>query len=261
MKKIHLVFALAMLALVAAHPARAAVKTQVVDYTIAGATYEGFLAYDDARPGKRPGVLVYHAFFGPSDFERQTAERLAKLGYVAFVADIYGKTVRPKNTKDALAESDKYDHDRALYRVHAKAALDQLLADPHVDKTRIAAIGYCFGGTGALELARAGADLKSVVTFHGVLMTPTPDDAKNIKAHVLVLTGADDPLNPPATVQAFETEMRSGHVDYQVDTYGGAVHCFTLKTTGSDNSKGCAYNAEADKRSWQAMEEFFKETL
>ncbi len=246
---------------VQANPARAAIKTETVDYKIGNGTFEGYLAYDDALTGKHPGVVIYPAWTGISDNERKHAQMLAKLGYVAFVADIYGKGVHPKPPKEAAEESGKFAKDRALYREHAEAGLDQLLKNPMVDPQRIAAIGYCFGGMGALELGRSGANIKAIVTYHGLLGTPTPQDAKNIKAHVLVLNGADDPNAPPAIIAGFEKEMEGAHVDWQLVSYGGAVHCFTDTAAGSDPSKGCAYNAEADKRSWQATQDFFHETL
>ena len=255
-------FACAAVALLAiALPAKAAVKMQTVDYKIGGADFEGYLAYDDAKQGKRPGVLVVPAWTGTSDNEKEHAERLAKLGYVAFIADVFGKGVHPKPGKEAAAESKKYLDDRALYRDRVKAALDQLSKNPMVNAKKLAAIGYCFGGAGALELARSGAPLDAVVVFHSDLSTPTPDDAKNIKAHVLALQGGDDPVVPEAAVQAWEKEMRDAHVDWQLVAYSNTVHAYTDKSAGSDNSKGAAYNAESEKRSWIAMRDFFTENL
>ena len=251
----------ALFFMAAAGPARAAIKTEPVDYTIGNDAFEGYLAYDDALTGKRPGVVIYSAWTGIGDNERKHAQMLAKLGYVAFVADIYGKGVHPKPPKEAAAESGKFAKDRALYRERAEAGLDQLLKNPMVDAGRVAAIGYCFGGMGALELGRSGANIKAIVTYHGLLGTPTPQDAKNIKAHVLILNGADDPNAPPPVIAGFEKEMEGAHIDWQLVSYGGAVHCFTDSAAGSDTSHGCAYNPEADKRSWQATEDFFHETL
>ena len=237
----------------------AAVKTEPVEYKQGDTTLEGWLVYDDAGSGKRPGVLVVHDWFGVSDYVKGRAEQLAKLGYVAFVADIYGKGVRPQTPKDAGAEAGKFKSDRALLRARVNAALDVLKSNPNVDPARIAAIGYCFGGTTVLELARSGADIAGIVTFHGGLDTPTPEDAKNIKCKVLILHGADDPFAPAAQVAAVEDEMRKAGVDYEITLYGGAVHAFTREDSGNDPSKGIAYNEKADKRSWQAMQDFFAE--
>ena len=246
----------------AAWQANAAIKTQTVDYKIGNDNFEGYLAYDDAAKGKRPGVVIYPAWTGISDNEREHAERLAKLGYVAFVADIYGKGIHPKPPQESGQMSGKYVNDRNLYREHVKAGLDQLAKNPMVDAKRIAAMGYCFGAVGALELARTGADIKDVVLFHvSNVASPTPDDNKNIKAHLLVLQGQDDPNTPPDKTADFEKNMEAAHVDLQYVSYSGTAHCYTDDKAGSDMSHGCAYNAESEKRSWQAMSDLFKTTL
>jgi dienelactone hydrolase len=241
--------------------AQAAVKVDTVDYKQGDTTLEGWLAYDDAKQGKRPGVVIFPAFHGPSDHEKDVAQRLAKMGYVAFVADVYGKGVRPVSGQDAGAESGKYMKDRPLLLLRAQAAFDQLRHDPRVNTKKLVAIGYCFGGAGALDLARSGAPLIDTVTFHGALPTPTPENAKNIKGHVLALHGADDPVVNAQAVANFEKEMTDAHVDWQVVLYSNTVHAFTDPSTGTDNSKGAAYNALSDKRSWQAMVDLFKTTL
>jgi len=241
--------------------ARAEVKTEVVEYRHGDVVLEGYLAYDDAFPGKRPGVLVVHEWMGHNPYVRKRAEQLAGLGYVAFALDMYGKGVRAKDAKEAAALAGKYKGDRPLMRARAGAGLDVLRKQARVDPSRLAAIGYCFGGTTALELARGGADLVSVVTFHGGLDTPTPGDARNIKGKVLALHGGDDPFVPMKQVEEFQEEMRKGGVDWQFVSYGGAVHSFTNPEAGSDNYKGAAYNERADRRSWEAMKTFFAETL
>jgi len=240
---------------------RAEIKIQTVDYRIGKSEFEGYLAYDPGKQGKQAAVVIYPAWTGISDNEREHAQRLAELGYIAFVADTYGKGIHPKPPKEAGAEASKYMNDRGLYRQHARAALDQLAKITAVDPSRIAAIGYCFGGTGALELARSGAEVKAVVVFHADLTSPTPEDDKNIKGRVLALHGADDPIVPAVEREKFENEMRAAHVDWQLVTYGGAVHCFTDAHAGNDLSHGCAYNAEAEQRSWRAMLDFFREAL
>ncbi|HEX8826643.1 MAG TPA: dienelactone hydrolase family protein [Xanthobacteraceae bacterium] len=241
--------------------AQAAVKVQTVDYQQGGTTLEGWLVYDDAMQGKRPGVVIFPAYYGPTDEEKQDATRLAQLGYVAFVADVYGKGVRPADQKAAGAEMGKYMKNRALLRQRAIAAFDELRTQPMVDTANMAAIGYCFGGAGALDLARSGAPLKITVTFHGVLTSPTPQDDDNIKGRVLALHGADDPIVNAQQQAAFKKEMTDAHVNWELVLYGGAVHAFTEHSAGSDPSKGAAYNANADKLSWEAMTQAFKDTL
>ncbi len=251
-----------MLALLAlATKAMATMHTESVEYRQGDTVLQGWLSYDDAVPGKRPAVLIVPDWMGVSDYQKARAERVAALGYVTLLADVYGKGVRPKNSQEAGAEAQKYYKDRALLRARVRAGLDFLAAQPQADPARLAAIGYCFGGAGALELARSGAPLAAVVTFHGSLNTPTPADAKNIKAKILVLHGADDPFVKQDEVKAFMDEMRAAGVDWQVVQYSGAVHAFTDQRAGSDNSKGAAYNETADRRSWRAMQDFFAETL
>jgi len=239
--------------------AHGAIRTEVVDYRHGGTVLEGYLAYDDSIQGKRPGVIVVHEWWGINNYVRMRAEQLAKLGYIAFAIDMYGKGVRAKDAKEAGSLSSTYRSDRALMRSLANAGLEVLRNHSLTDVNRIAAIGYCFGGTTVLEMARSGAQLVGVVSFHGGLGTPNPEDAKNIKGKVLVLHGADDPAVPPDQVMAFQDEMRKGGVDWYFVSYGGAVHSFTNPDSGSDPSKGAAYNGKADKRSWEAMKLFFAE--
>ena len=253
--------AVALLGFFAYMPAHAALKTKTVDYQINGGTFEGYWAYDDAKKGKRPGVVMFPAFMGFSDNEKEHADRLAMLGYAVFVADVYGKGIRPTNGKDAGAESAKYTGNRPLLRERVEAGLAQLKANPMVDPNHIGVIGYCFGGASALELARDGAPVEAVVVFHANLSNPTPDNAKNIKGHILALQGADDPIVPLAAREAFEKEMRDAHVDFELVAYANTVHAYTDKHAGNDNSKGAAYNAESEKRSWIAMKDFFTEYL
>ncbi|MBS1109092.1 MAG: dienelactone hydrolase [Anaeromyxobacteraceae bacterium] len=239
--------------------ARAEIVTKTVEYKQGDTVLEGFLAYDGAGPAKKPGVLVVHDWLGVTADTRKRAEQLARMGYVAFAADIYGKGVRPASGKEAGPLAGSYKKDRNLLRARVVAGFDELARQPNVEKNRIAAIGYCFGGTTVIELARAGAGAVGIVSFHGGLDSPTPADGKNIKGKVLALHGADDPFVSPADLAAFEQEMRSNGVDWQLVKYGGAVHSFTIVGAGNDNSKGAAYNATADRRSWKAMEDFFAE--
>jgi dienelactone hydrolase len=239
--------------------ARAEIRSKVIEYKQGDTVLEGLSVYDDSFQGKRPAVLVVHQWKGLSDYEKKRAEMLARLGYNAFAVDIYGKGIRPKNPQDAAAEAGKYKENRALLRQRVAAGLEVLKKHELTDARRVAAIGYCFGGTTALELARSGADVVGVLSFHGALNTPTPADAKNIKCKVLALHGADDPFVPPKEVEGFEEEMRQARVDWELIAYGSAVHSFTDWNAGNDNSKGAAYNEKADKRSWEAMKQFFGE--
>jgi len=250
---------LSLMVVACAISAQAKIVTRTIDYKQGDTTLEGYLAYDDSISGKRPGVLVVHQWMGLTDYEKQRAEQLAQLGYVAFCADIYGKGVRPKDTSEAGAQADKYKSDRALLRARVNAGLAELEQSGLVDPARVAAIGYCFGGTTVLELARSGANLAGVLSFHGGLDSPAPADGKNIKCKVLVCHGADDPFQKPADLAAFEDELRQASVDWVLIKYGGAVHSFTQPMAGNDNSRGAAYNERADKRSWRDMKNFFAE--
>ena len=255
MKKLIPVF----LALAGAFSVQAKIVTQTIEYKQGDVTLEGFLAYDDATSAARPGVLVVHQWLGLTDYEKHRAEQLASLGYVAFCADIYGKGIRPQNTTEAGVEATKYKTDRTLLRARVNAGFDVLKKNKLVDTRRVAAIGYCFGGTTVIELARSSAELNGVVSFHGGLDSPTPAAGKNIKCKILACHGADDPFETPADLAAFEKELRDAKVDWRLNKYGGAVHSFTQPLAGNDNSKGAAYNEKADKRSWQDMKQFFAE--
>ncbi len=248
----------AVLAL-AAGAARAETVTRTVEYRQGETALEGSVTYDTSGPAKKPGIVIFHQWMGPTAYERRRAEQLAALGYVAFVADVYGKGVRPANPKEAAAEAGKYRNDVPLLRARTQAALATLRQQPNVLPEKIAAIGFCFGGGAALELARSGADLLGTVTFHGTLSTPNPQDAKAIRGKVLVLHGADDPNVPRAAVLGLEDELTKAGVDWEVDLYSKTVHSFTQVEAGNDPSKGDAYNPESDRRSWQRMKDFFGE--
>lgn len=239
--------------------ASAAIVEKTVIYEQGGKKLEGCHVYDDAFTGKRPAVLVIHQWTGLTNYEKERSRMLAKLGYNVFAADIYGQGVRPVPPA-AGQEAGKYKADRKLYRARLMAALDQLTKDERTDATKLGAIGYCFGGMGALELARAGVDLKGVVSFHGSLDAGEGFAAAKdgVKAKVLVLHGADDPFAPAAQVEALKKEMEAAGVDSKVVLYPGAVHSFTHPSAGNDPSKGAAYNEKADKESWEAMKTFFE---
>lgn len=225
-----------------------------VDYMSGDTKCQGYLAYDMAKSGKRPGVLIVHDWNSIDAYEEGRAMQLAKMGYVAFCADIYGKGVRPKTPQESGQLAGKYKNDRQLYRERLSAALAALKDDPNVDPTKIAVIGYCFGGTGALEVARAGMDVKGVVSFHGGLDASTGFEAGPMIAQVLVCHGADDPFVPAAQVEAFKKEFANATMEFV--SYPGAVHSFTEPNAGNDPSKGAAYNKAADEGSWAKMKEF-----
>ena len=244
-----------------AYPAfsETALRTEMVEYTHNGTVLEGYLAYDDSVKGKRPAVLVVHEWWGLNDYIRSRTEQLAKMGYVAFAIDMYGKGVRAKTAEEAGMLAGMFRSNRQLMRARANAGLEVLKKNVLVNNDYIAAIGYCFGGGTVLELARSGADIKGVVSFHGSLDNPNPADAKNIKTRVLVLHGGADPYVTPEQVMSFWKEMKGTDAVWQINVYSGAVHSFTNPASGSDPSKGVAYNERADKDSWEAMKIFFAE--
>ena len=254
MRKMVLLLTLLMPALV-----QAAIETRSVEYRQGNTRLVGYLAFPKDVTGPLPGILVVHEWMGLNDYAKHRADQLAELGYIAFAADIYGDGKIAANREEAGKLAGSYKNDRPLLRARVAAGLATLKAQPGVAGDKIAAIGYCFGRTAVLELARSGADIAGVVSFHGGLDTPTSQDAKNIRAKVLALHGADDPYVPADQVAAFENEMRQAGMDWQLIVYGGAVHGFTNPANGTDNSKGAAYNALADARSWVAMQQFFNE--
>tara|TARA_R110002073_G_scaffold172563_11_gene329769 strand:+ start:1849 stop:2628 length:780 start_codon:yes stop_codon:yes gene_type:complete len=239
---------------------QAEVQTKQVTYQDGDVTLEGFVAWDPAAISDPvPGILVVHQWMGQTEYERGRCKQLAELGYVAFALDIYGKGNRPANPQEAAKLSGTFKNNSALYRQRLNLGLQQLLSQKGVDADQIAAIGYCFGGKGVLELARSGADVDGVVSFHGALDSPSPEDGENIKAKVLICHGADDPFVPEADIDAMKKEFNDANVDWQMIYYSGAVHSFTQPMAGNDNSRGAAYNAKADHRSWVAMKAFFAE--
>jgi dienelactone hydrolase len=249
-----------LLALLIARPASAELVTKPVDYVDEkGTSLHGYVVYDDAVKGQRPGVIVIHDWRGLTDYTKRRSEMLARLGYIAFAADIYGQDVHTQGPPAWMKQVGIYKGDRALYRERARAAYRAFLQQPLLDPTRIAAIGYCFGGTGVIEMARDGLDLKGVVSFHGGLDSRPLSPGASIKAKVLALCGADDPFEKPEDMKAFEQQLRDHGVDYEIVMYGHAVHAFTDPGVDALQQAGAKYNATADKRSWQAMRDFFNE--
>ena len=242
-----------------ANGASADMVTHKVAYTVEGQAHEGILVYDGSISTPRPALLMVPNWMGPTEAAARKAARVAGDQYVVFVADMYGTDVRPADAREAAAAASAVREDRALQRRRARAALETLQAQTRVPVLAGApgAIGFCFGGGTVLELARDGAALTGVVSFHGNLDTPDPDDAKAIQSPVLVLHGADDPFVPAADVSAFETEMRDAEVDWQLLSYGGAVHSFTDPDA---NMPGQAqYHPQVARRAFAQMNLFFAE--
>jgi dienelactone hydrolase len=230
---------------------------RTLEYKDGATTLKGFIAYDESKAGARPGVILYPEAFGVGPHVIDRAKRLAALGYIALAADPYGNGATAGDLPKAREMMTAVRSDVAVWRQRAQASLDALVAQPQTDKAKIAAIGHCFGGSTALELARSGAAVGAVVSFHGGLESPRPQDAANIRGKVLVCHGALDPLIPLSQVTAFEEQMAKTKVDWQVHVYGAAVHSFTNPDAGKVGNPALAYDADADRRSWAAMLDLF----
>jgi len=238
------------------------VQSRVIDYRQGDTTLQGFLAWDDAARGPRPGVLVVHEWWGENQHARNQALRLAQAGYVGFALDMYGKGKVATHPRDAQAYMDEVAKDATLMKARFDAARALLKAQPEVDPTRIAAIGYCFGGTVALSMARAGEPLLGVGTFHAGLKPGDGAAEKGrIKARILVQTGGADSFVPKEQVQAFEKEMAEAGANARVITYEGAKHSFTNPDAAAAGVDGLAYDADADRTSWAALRVFLKEVF
>jgi dienelactone hydrolase len=234
--------------------------TEALTYEADGLRMVSHIYHDEKQGGRRPGVLVFPEAFGLGDHAKSRAERLAALGYVALACDLHGNGRVVHNLDEALGLVGPLRAEPARARARAASALDALQGRSEVDPAKIAAIGHCYGGSMALELARSGALVAGVVGFHSGLATVAPQDAKNIKGKVLVCIGADDPSIPPDQRSAFEQEMRQGGVDWQMNVYGGVVHSFTNPESDKRGQPERArYDAKADARSWTEMCAFFRE--
>jgi len=253
--------AVAVSLLVAPALAGAEVQTKEVTYKQGDTELQGFLAWDGAAKGREPGVLVVHEWWGHNQHARNQAIRLAKSGYVGFALDMYGKGKLATHPQDAQAFAAEATKDPAVVKARFLAALDLLKQDPHVDPKRIAAIGYCFGGGIALAMARQGVALNAVVTFHGALATQQPAAPGAVKARLLVLTGADDPLVGPDQVEAFKKEMAAAGAKLEVVSEPHAKHSFTNPDAAKAGMEQLAYNADADKDSWERMLKLFAEVF
>jgi len=246
----------------AAATAAAEVKTREVTYAQGKTTLQGFFAWDDALKDKRPGVLVIHEWWGHNQHARNQAIRLAKAGYVGFALDMYGKGKVAEHPADAKAMSGELMKDPAVMKARFDAALAELKKDPHVDPAKIGVVGYCMGGSIALEMAREGEGLQAVATFHAGLSAPEKAAAKGaVKPRILVNTGGADTFVPPAAVDAFKKEMADAGAKVEVISYPGAKHGFTNPDAGKHGMDALAYDAAADKSSWEASMKMFKEAF
>lgn len=243
---------------------QAALHEENVEYRVGDTVLKGYLAWDDAKGDNQPGVLVVHEWWGLNDYARMRAKMLAELGYTALAVDMYGDGKNSEHAKDAKAFMLSVNETQGLAQQRFLAAKAFLTSRSNVNKDKIAAIGYCFGGSTVLNMARSGVDLKAVVSFHGNLVTQTPAQPGQVKAKVLVLNGAADKFVTLESIEAFKKEMVDAGVDYQFVNYPGALHGFTnpdADRLGKANSLAVAYDAEADKQSWAAMQQLFKDVF
>ena len=254
---------LALLALALAIPVTASAKIvgKVVEYKAGDVTLKGYLAYDNSIKGKRPGIIVVHEWWGLTDYPKKRAEMLAKLGYVALAADMYGDGKTVDNPGDAQKSAGESMKDVGLFKSKFLAAVDFLKQDEHTNPAQIGAMGYCYGGGVVLNMARAGVDLKGVVSFHGSLGAVTPAAKGNVKAKILVCAGAADKFISEKDIETFKKEMKDAGVDLKYVAYKGALHAFSnpdATALGKKFNMPIAYNEKADKGSWKEMQKFFK---
>jgi len=236
------------------------IKERPVEYRHGGTLLEGMLAYDDTVRSPRPGVLISHAWAGRSPFECAKARALAELGYAGFALDLYGKGVLGKGPDENMKLMQPFMQDRAKLQGRMKSALSAFQSQPEVDKDRIVAMGFCFGGLCVLDMARSGADVRGVVSMHGLFNAPGNTRGEKITAKVLALHGNDDPMVPVAQVEEFEKELTEAGADWQIHVYGNTMHAFT-NPEANDPGRGTVFNADADRRSWKALLNFLEEVL
>lgn len=241
--------------------ADAKVVTQEVPYDHGAVRLVGYLAYDDAAEGKRPGVLVVHEWWGLNEYAKKRARQLAGMGYVAFAVDMYGEGKVTTHPQQASEWSKMITGNVGQWQERANAGLSVIKKDPRVDPERIAAIGYCFGGATVQQMAYSGADLKGVVSFHGSPLPAQEEQVKKVKAKILILHGASDPLVKEAQIQSYVAAMEKSGLDWQMIFYGGAKHSFTNPDADQAGMEPLKYSPSADRRSWEHMKLFFKEVL
>ncbi len=247
--------------LLLASVASAEVKTEVIEYQVGDKTFDGYLAYDDSIKGPRPGVIVFHEWWGLNDYAKKRTTMLAELGYVAFAADMYGDGQFVDHPKDAGAMAGKVRANVDEWQKRATVALDVLKKRPQCNPDKIAAIGYCFGGSTALQLGYTGADVDAIATFHAALPTPSEDQAEAIEAKVLVCHGADDGFVSQESIDAFQEKLKDAEVDLNFVAFPGAVHSFTVEDSGKHNNPGMQYNKEADEKSWAMLLDLLNKEL
>ena len=235
-----------------------AIQTRLIEYKDGDVLLEGYLAWDDTNGDQRPGILISHAWAGRSEFEEDKAESLAELGYAGFAIDLYGKGVRGSNAEENSALMQPLLDDRATLQRRMKLALEQVRKQEVVDPSRVAAMGFCFGGLSVLDLARTGADLAGVASFHGLFNAPGNTGGNRISAKVLVMHGWDDPMATPDQVLSLADELNEMGADWQIHGYGNTMHAFT-NPAANDPGFGTVYNAQADRRSWQSLQLFLAE--
>jgi len=233
-------------------------KERYIEFQHDGDTLEAYLAYDEHQDRTLPGVMISHSWRGRSEFECDKARTLAALGYVGFAVDLYGKGVLGENPEQSTALMQPFIDDRSKLQQRMVAALETLKAQSEVDATRVAAMGYCFGGLCVLDLARIGTDLAGVVSFHGLLNPPGNTSARKIKSKVLILHGNDDPMAPTEDVVAVQKELTETGADWQLHSYGNTMHSFT-NPQANDPSFGTVYEPTADARSWRTLVQFLNE--
>lgn len=237
---------------------RVSIQTKSIEYRHGDVLLEGYMAWDASGTDKRPGVLISHAWRGRSDFENHKAEQLAELGYVGFALDLYGAGVLGNSVEENSALMQPFLDDREMLQSRLKLAVDVLRKQSEVDGSRVAAMGYCFGGLCVLDLARVGADLAGVASFHGLFGAPGNTEGNQVLAKVLALHGWDDPMATPDQVVAFAEEMTALGADWQIHGYGNTLHAFT-NPEANDPDHGTVYNADAERRSWQSLQLFLAE--
>jgi len=239
--------------------AQGAVVTKTISYQEDGASLQGYLAYDNALKGKRPGVLVVHEWWGLNDYARKRATQLAAMGYVAFALDMYGKDKVADHPEQAKEFMKKVTQNVDTWQKRALAGLEILKKQPNTDSNRIAAIGYCFGGSTVQQLAYSGADIRGIVSFHGSLIPPTESAVKQTKAKILICHGASDPYTKPEALPTYLTTMNASGIDWKMSIYAHAKHAFTNPDADNYGMAAVGYNRTADRRSWEDMKQFFNE--
>jgi dienelactone hydrolase len=253
-------FVLAAIGLMVSVPLQAEIRSEAVEYRDGDEAMQGFVYWDDAVEGKRPGILVVHEWWGLNEYAKRRAAMLAELGYVAFAVDMYGKGKVTSERDQAREWMQQVTADVEMWRERANYGIDYLRKHPLVDSKRIAAIGYCFGGGTVLQLAYGGTDIAGVVSFHGALPAAPEESKGKISTRILVLHGYADEFVKPDVVANFQARLEEAGARWEMDSYGGGVrHSFTNPDAAKSGMENLKYDAVADARSWQRMQNFFRE--